>query len=274
MKPINLTKTLQDFLEAEAQQAGKEYFSRRQYCPPPTWFHSVKQKDWTPQEQQHVRTCPYCQKSIDTLCEMECPGVLTLVQYAADVAPDREAVRRHLENFQCELCNRRIKLGWIRLAAQLLHSGQRSLSDVEKWARSSALLNVPATLGAISPLVVTQGVPPGESTAGQDSSASAQIPAGLLEEAVSQDDHLRITITCREDGRLIIALASDRIADAGRIANVEIVQGDESTDVRVTLQASASGLAVAEYDLGPAALWPRLVYQGFEMAAYLGDLRA
>lgn len=49
-----------------------------------------------------------------------CPGQFTLVRFLASRLPDAEPIRHHLEDFKCELCNRRITLGWPRRIAALV----------------------------------------------------------------------------------------------------------------------------------------------------------
>jgi hypothetical protein len=64
MTDRNLVRVLRAVAEQKVAEAPKQHSLRTPQCPPLTRFPAAARSGWTPEEEAHIRSCPYCRKVI------------------------------------------------------------------------------------------------------------------------------------------------------------------------------------------------------------------
>lgn len=232
MKNVDLDRLLRDLYEEDIASSSRHRLQTDQ-CPPLTMFPAGVKNGWPEEYRDHVPNCPYCQKVTAMEWEISHPSLFALAQHVAGTLRDREAMRIHLQDDQCEICTKRAKSWGVKRLAGLIREGKRKIEEIRSMADRKLVIVMEFALGA--------------------SFASATEP--LQRSRIrSNDGKLIGTLRVTPQGNLMVHAESPDRGDEGRLVRVELIRAGKPFrryPERKMEDFGESGTG-AEWDLGRA----------------------
>jgi hypothetical protein len=142
MKAIDLEGLLTDATADELAGLPITHPLRTPACPPTPRFYKGVRDGWSIEERRHVNSCEFCQRATALEWRIECPGLWTVMRYAAEEGAfeDLQAMRRHLELDRCRRCTLILSSRFVKTLADMLRAGKGSVNKIRRLAEQAIVV--------------------------------------------------------------------------------------------------------------------------------------
>lgn len=236
MRDQNWLRALRAVHELEVQRAPTRHPLQTDECPPLARVATSSQRDWTPEEERHIRGCRFCQKVRAMAVGQEAQprpvdqflGLLRQLVTGATLVPSIV-----LEGEGLAFSERLARAPLIRQLSQALASGRQSEADILqlwRWTAMSSTVALPAAAGH---------------------AAAAKAPPFRVR-AKAEEEALVATLRETEDGRVIVHVRTDDPKLEGAAISVNVV-GDPGTEPwvgTITLRRADADELMGQCELG------------------------
>jgi len=230
MSNENLEGLVRGYFALELEDIPARHREQTDQCPSLLRFVEASREGWGAQEQEHISSCGYCQKTLAQQLRFTHPSVWQLFLHLLGRGANERAMEIHLEEDGCATCNHVLESPLLTRVKRLVEQGEENLELLEAWLR---------------------GVAVGAGKLSYTGAFAAEEATAFMLRAESSNKSLSATLRETVSNRLRLEVASPDPNHAGRKVIAELTPKEGNpTVITVTLEADEDG-CFAVRDIGP-----------------------
>ena len=155
MQETEVLPGFREYWKSQAQGSPPRNPLQTDYCPslPRLRRGVLNPQGWTEAEKKHLEGCAYCQGSLQAFeRKVQHPKLWDLLAWRLgnSAQGETEAIREHVEDAQCILCNRLARSSWFQGLLKAAQAGGTVLEKTQRTLRKMPMVTgiVPMPMGA------------------------------------------------------------------------------------------------------------------------------